>query len=56
MRLKRSTRPQTLKRNDGADDYDDDNDDDDDNDGDATVVVAAAGGDDVELIFKKISF
>jgi hypothetical protein len=52
VRLKRSTRPQALKYDNGADDYgvdddedDDDDDDDDNDDGNATV----------ELIFKKIS-
>jgi hypothetical protein len=54
VRLKRSTRPQAIKYDDGADVYgddDDEDDDDDDDDGDAMVAAAA----NVELIFKKIS-
>lgn len=53
LRLKRSTRPQALKLDDGADD---DAADDDDDDGNATVTaVDDNDNSDVELIFKTIS-
>ena len=60
--LKRFTRPQALKRDDGVDDDGDDDDDDDDEEdndddggGGVDAALAAAAEDDVELIFKTIS-